>query len=51
MPAIFVHYDCEPSMSKYANSIYNEKSWHVSLWREYVTQLIVDGIITFVYTS
>jgi hypothetical protein len=49
MLAISLHCDSEATMSRAYNKVYNRKSRHISLRREYVRQLILDGIITIVY--
>ncbi|KAL1333162.1 hypothetical protein AAHE18_11G079700 [Arachis hypogaea] len=39
----------ESTMSRVYNTVYNEKSRHISLRHEFVRQLIDDGVITITY--
>ncbi|KAI3790550.1 hypothetical protein L2E82_03664 [Cichorium intybus] len=49
MPAISLRCDCDATLCRAYNKIYNGKSRHISLRHAYVKQLISDGIITVTY--
>ena len=44
-----IHYNSKATMSWAYNKIYNRKSRHMSLWHEYVRELISNGIMIIVF--
>ena len=49
IPAISVYCNSEATLGKAYNKMYNGKSRHISLRRDYIRQLIESGTISIVY--
>ena len=51
MPAMFLHCESEATMSRAYSKVYNDKSRHISLWHEYIWELISSRFMTIVYVK
>ena len=51
MPSISLYCDCEATLSRAYNNIYNGKLRHISIRHGYIRELIINRVIIIIYVK